>query len=871
MTNIILPKKPLLIAPGTVLERRIVASDANQILEWRRVQQDDGLDAWKPFRMDVRTGKVIDEPIWAPLPGSQWLFLECPVFETLYCGTRGNGKGLPISEPVYTNTGPRSIGDLKIGDWVSHPSGTITKVIGVYPQGKRPCYELEFDDGAIARCDDQHIWPIHVQGLRDKRNLDYRLYTMPQILRIFKETEQRLHIPTIDRVHMTRHMRLKEWPVDPYLLGLLLGDGSLVETGVSYCTVDSELAEVVLQSGLNEVSSDKRNINIRKFGLSRKSPVYKGLQKLKLIGKRSWEKSVPDWYKYSSSEDRLSILQGIMDTDGTSDAMGHIYFGSCSKQLAKDVQYLVRSLGGKATLTRNESRLNGERMRDSFDVYIQCGGKFNPFKLARKKNRVIGYQYDTLWRRIVKITEMPAQETVCIKVDHPDGLFITRDFVVTHNTINLIMDFVREVGKGFGSSWRGILFRREYKDLDDVVKKIDEWMPKLFGTKFRMLHSKSEYRAEWDTGEALLLRHLESVADYPNYHGHEYPWLGFEELTQWEDLDAYLKMQSCCRSTQRGIPCRVRATTNPYGPGHNNVKKRFQIPQKMGKVVSVPGEMPRVAINGSVYENFLLTHAQPNYLTILSQSTKNPAERKAWIEGDWNVTSGGMIDDLWRPEIHVIPTFGIGLVPDGWTVTRAYDHGQSHPFAVGWWLESNGEPLEIDGRIVGSVRGDLVLWMEWYGTSGEVNTGIRMPTRKIAQGIRDREADEGVKRRVLPGPADTEIFNKLSDRSGRSPSDDFEAEGVVWERAEKSPGSRKRGWEMLRTRLLNSVPTFEGYREEPGLFVCDRNVHWLEHVPPMPRDITDPDDVPEKYEDHLCDMTRYRLNWELPGMWRKGF
>lgn len=441
-------------------------------------------------------------------------------------------------------------------------------------------------------------------------------------------------------------------------------------------------------------------------------------------------------------------------------------------------------------------------------------------------------------------------------------------------TISLLMDFAKEVGKGYGRAWRGILFRREYKDLDDVVNKMEDLFPKLF-PGWRFLHSKSEYMAIWPTGEALLLRHLETEDDYRNYHGHEYPWLGFEELTQWEDNAAFLKMQSCCRASKPGIPCRVRSTTNPYGVGHNWVKRRYRLPEMMGLVLREPGEMPRVAINGDLNENFLLLHAQPNYKTILRGSTKNPAEAEAWLTGNWNVTAGGMLDDLWQSDIHTIPNFDHTMIPKGWTITRCYDHGQSHPFAALWWLESNGEPIMVGGREIGRVRGDLILWHEWYGTNGEENTGLRMPSKQIGLGIRSREEDWGIRgegwSRVMAGPADTEIYNRLSDRDGRCPGDDMEDAGVFFERADKGPGSRKRGWEMLRTRLSNTIPEIDGTREEPGMYVCRGCEYWLDLVPSMPRDTKDQDEVPSKYEDHLADATRYRLNWEIPGMWRRGF
>jgi Terminase large subunit, T4likevirus-type, N-terminal len=437
-------------------------------------------------------------------------------------------------------------------------------------------------------------------------------------------------------------------------------------------------------------------------------------------------------------------------------------------------------------------------------------------------------------------------------------------------TITLLMDFAKEVGKGYGKAWRGILFRRTFGDLDDVVRKIEEFFPKIF-PGFRFLKSKSEYAAVWPSGEQLLLRHLIDENDYESYHGHEYPWIGFEELTQWENDKAYKLMFSCCRPTAPGIPCRIRATTNPYGVGHSWVKKRFRLPGWRSRVITVDQEVPRVAIHGNLAENFLLLHTAPNYPSQILQAAKNPAQAEAWLKGSWDVNAGGMFDDLWSDSIHIIPDFPAKAIPRSWKITRAYDHGQSHPFAVGWWLESSGDPLKWEGQEYGRIRGDLILFDEWYGTTGNDQEGVRMQASKIASGIIDREKDMGLSGRVQPGPADTEIWSKDSRGTGRAPIDDMMDEGIYWERADKTPGSRKRGWEMIRARLTQATPSKDGTREKPGLFICRRCKYWLNYVPPTPRDPADPDDVPAKYEDHLCDMTRYRLNWEIPWMRRSSF
>jgi hypothetical protein len=437
-------------------------------------------------------------------------------------------------------------------------------------------------------------------------------------------------------------------------------------------------------------------------------------------------------------------------------------------------------------------------------------------------------------------------------------------------TLTLLFDFASDVGKGYSNNWRGILFRRTYGDLDDVVRKVDAFFPQLF-PGFRFLRSKSEYMALWKDGEALLLRSMEDESKYPEYHGQEFPWIGFEELTQWETDKAYKLMFSCCRPTAPGIPTRIRATTNPSGVGHHWVKKRFKLPTSYQKPIRIPGETTRVPIEMKLEENFLLLHTDPDYPKKIKQAASTPAQAEAWLKGSWEITTGGMFDDIWERDIHVIPNIKADQIPKGWRIYRCYDHGQSHPFAVGWFAESNGEAVKIGGKEYGRVRGDKVMLAEWYGTTGNDNEGLRLSARRIARGILDREEDLGIGPRVNTGPADTEIWSKDSRGTGRAPVDDMEDIGVLWERADKTPGSRQRGFQMLRTLMEDAKPGPDGTRERPGIFICQGCRYWLEFVPTAPRGTKDPDDLPDKYPDHMCDMTRYFVSWEAPVGWRKSF
>ena len=318
--------------------------------------------------------------LWQPIKGSsQEIAVDTRADETLYCGTRGGGKGLPLSEPVYTEKGIRAIGTLKVGDRVCCPDGSISEIIGVFPQGIRPVYELTFSDGSTARCDDNHIWAIHTQDGNKptgEGSFGYRLMTIKTVIEKFNKGAK-LHIPTLDRLNMRLlNSAMNKLPIDPYLLGLFLGDGSFTQMG-RFCTADQELADYVLAHGLSKHSADKRN-GLLNFGMN--SELRDKLSKLNLWGKLSNKKFIPEKYLNHSHENRLSLLQGLMDTDGTTqkDKSGST-FTSVSYELAKGVQYLARSLGANATLTTKET--TGLL---AYNVYIQDGGKFIPFRLKRK-------------------------------------------------------------------------------------------------------------------------------------------------------------------------------------------------------------------------------------------------------------------------------------------------------------------------------------------------------------------------------------------------------------------------------------------------------------------------------------------------------
>lgn len=408
-------------------------------------------------------------------------------------------------------------------------------------------------------------------------------------------------------------------------------------------------------------------------------------------------------------------------------------------------------------------------------------------------------------------------------------------------TDSLLMDFAQFVGRGFGPAWRGILFRRHYPDLEEVEVKSKKWFYRMFpGAEYK----SQQHRWVWPTGEHLLFRYADKPDDYWNYHGHEYPWIGWDELTAWATDDLYMSMMTVCRSSHPGVPRHYRATCNPYGPGHNWIKLRHIDPAPRLQVVTDEQGRERVCIHGSILENLILLRNDPGYLKNLQAQAG--AKRKAWLEGDWDIVAGGMFDDVWDPGVHVVNPFD---VPRTWRIDRSFDWGSARPYSVGFWAESDGCDVVLPyGCRRPTQRGDLFRIAELYGWTGKPNEGTRELATEVARKIVSFERI--LKRQVNAGPADSAIF---AVDNGNSIAGDMEKVGVRWLAADKRSGSRVNGWEIMRDKLKNATS-----HEGPGMYVFDTCRQFIRTVPVAPRDERNPDDLDTSAEDHIADETRYR-------------
>jgi len=438
-------------------------------------------------------------------------------------------------------------------------------------------------------------------------------------------------------------------------------------------------------------------------------------------------------------------------------------------------------------------------------------------------------------------------------------------------SIALILDFVQHVGVGFGADWRGILFRRSHPQLREVIALSNKWIKK-FCPEATYNEMKSFWR--WPTGEQLTFAHFDTPSQYDDYMGTSFPWIGWEELTMWPNLDCYKVMFATSRSTRPGMPRKVRSTTNPYGVGHNAVMQRFRLPLRPGQILGPVikdavdekgnAEPSRRVIHGHLSENLLLQMTDPAYIRNITAAARNESELRAWRDGDWTITAGGILDDLWAEYRDVVRVAQFE-VPPSWRIDRSYDHGSSKPYAVLFWAESDGTDLTFpNGAVHSTVRGDLFLIGEIYGWNGRANEGTRELVPDIAARIKRHEITRGWrtpggKSRVKAGPADSSIFDDLN---GHCVAGDFSANRVEWEKADKGPHSRVLGADQVRKRIKATKRPPDGYRETPGLFICEGCAQWLRTVPTLQRDAKIIDDIDTESEDHIWDAMRYRLRFD---------
>ncbi|NKE63452.1 phosphate starvation-inducible protein PhoH [Lentzea sp. PSKA42] len=366
------------------------------------------------------------------------------------------GRAQPIFTPVLTPDGYRPIGSLQVGDLVIGSNGEPTPVLGVYPQGEKDVYRVTAQDGSSTLACGEHLWTVRTASDR-RRNKPWRvLETKEMIGNLRAAHARRYELPLLSAPVCLPE---REVPMNPYALGLLLGDGCITgSTTPSFSTADPVLAfalQVALEPHIavmkkNQVDYTMRRVRAPGDLVTIENPVTAVMRELGLHGTRSHTKFVPELYLRNSADVRLAVLQGLLDSDGGPvTQVGRtcrIQYATTSERLRDDVVGLVRSLGGVAYWRcrpaegRKPGMAKGREVGYRHDAYVldvRLPEGVEPFRLKCKREKYHAAGGGGRPMRFIDSIEPAGRtETVCIQVAAQDSLYVTEDYLLTHNTLN---------------------------------------------------------------------------------------------------------------------------------------------------------------------------------------------------------------------------------------------------------------------------------------------------------------------------------------------------------------------------------------------------------------------------------------------------
>lgn len=437
----------------------------------------------------LRTGWPIFDDKFGGVP-THASFISVP-------GKPNQGKALSLDSKLKTPSGWIAMRDVRVGYELASIDGGKSYVTGVFPQGVEKTYRVTFCDGRTVVCSGNHLWAVHFvhqysEGYGDEKHNGWKVFTTDAI-RTFclngnrKNKHREVFVPMVSGDFGGQ----VELPVDPWLLGALLGDGGLTSYTPTLTNIDPEIVEharrIVEALGL-QLAQDPGGITYRISGIpNHLNALTQALRALGLMGCNSTSKFIPEFYLNADRATRENLLQGLMDTDGTARQKKETSYSTCSKKLADDVQLLVRSLGGICSISQRHPKCKhkGKVVEGAlaYNLNIRMPGREKMFSLHRKRSRVSAAANGRQPRLTIESIEYVGEQlTQCITVSHASRLFITDDYIVTHNS-SLFWNL----------AWRLVDHNNDavvlVHTVDDTLEKMT---PRLLAAKYKLPSERFE-------------------------------------------------------------------------------------------------------------------------------------------------------------------------------------------------------------------------------------------------------------------------------------------------------------------------------------------------------------------------------------------
>ena len=780
----------------------------------------------------------------------------------LFGGAAGGGKLNRCSELVPTPAGFIKLADIRPGDNVFGLDGLVYPVLAQSDVEFEESWLLTFSDGSTVTAHDEHLWLTYDEkelaaltrrgsewqarrranrASRAKANPEKGRHQASVTARRNSEREHEyLPMPT-GTVRTTAEivatlkcksgrnnhavpvcapleMPEADLPLDPYVLGCWLGDGSThagVVTGM-----DDEIHDAIESAGfaMQSVSGPEGNraVNVRYEGLR------DALREIGVFG----NKHIPHEYLWASKSQRLALLQGLMDTDGCINVNGSAEFCNTNQGLAEGVAHLARSLGHKVTVREGRATLYGK------DCGPKWTCKFTPkmevVRLPRKvaRLRLAENRRTTNFRYIVSAERTEAAPMKCLRVGSPDNLFlITENFIPTHNSCALLMEAIHNAVNF--PNMRIACIRRTYNELNEsfLAELRKRGYARVLGAKW----NQTNYILRFPNGSEINFTYAENEIDASRLLGGEYQLFCIDEAGLMPAV-VIQHIEERLRSGSRGLPViGLRLSTNPGGPSHKYLKDRFITPTKYGQEIVLDNDDRTVAFIQSKYTDN--PYVDKGYEKILN-SIPDANRRAAMRDGDWDAMLGAFFSSFQRIK-HVIPAFD---VPMEWQRYCGIDYGFRDPFAAEWGAVDN------DGRVY--------MYREIYATEVPANV----------QGQLILEAEQAAGEHDVVRVADPSMWGARG-----TPLTIADEYGMIGCGIAKADNDRLNGWSRFHYYLADA-PACE-YHRQFGLEECplihffeDRVPNLIEAIPNLPRSKTKPDDAETRLvDDHGIDATRYLL------------
>lgn len=650
---------------------------------------------------------------FVPLPGPQTEAYLSKADILLYGGEAGGGKGLNINELLPCPSGFIRMGDVKVGDILYDQDGNYTTVTGMSGINKRPCFEIEFDDGNVIVADDEHRWltldnkdrgqllrfsedwRASRRQKRPSRAVEHsqKPWVSKAVTTLNREREHTYRAPPSPSVRTTLEiyetLRVRgranhsielagaldgpevTLPIEPYLLGIWLGDGFSGGGEIGMLAEDwNALLGHIPRGQVSRRDCGKEGA--RPFEIIRFKGLQAALRKHGLLG----NKHIPMEYLRASAEQRRELLRGLLDTDGSCDSQGKIELALSNKALADGACELICSLGIKARLSVKRLSEKNENWNDSHRMSFRCS--FPAFKLARKLERQVfeGHRASVGRRFIVDVRKVLTVPTKCLSVDSPSKTYLVgRSFIPTHNTALL-------VGLASQEHKRGIIFRRELSQTDGL----EEFGKEVIGESARFVASPAP-EWTWENERALKLAGMQQAGDWMKHAGRERDFFGFDETGEFL-VEQVASLLAWNRGPE-GQRCRVVFGSNPPRSSDGYWLTEWFAPWLSPKFPkpALPGELRWAALidampvwvdgpeeieaDGEMYRPLSFTFIPAG---LKDNPHRNTADYRARLNslpeplrsqllyGRWDV---GTEDDAWQ----AIPTAWVVAAQDRWTET----------------------------------------------------------------------------------------------------------------------------------------------------------------------------------------------------------